>query len=199
MLRKVFAIGLPRAGTTSLHSLFIALGFKSRHLDMDLINGIGAGRCNFANINNHEAFSDSPYPFLWKDLFYLFPSAKFILHTRPEEDWLRSIEKLSSFNKRNGSWDDRPKNSAHRSYLAMLFGSPDFDREVWRAGYRRHHLTIRKFFENQASWKFLDIQMVPERNEENAYIVADFLGVQAPKGLIMPMRNKGEVENIGKL
>ena len=198
-LPKVFAIGMPRTGTTSLHYFFGMLGLKARHLDMELCNMIGRGDYNLADIDNYDAFSDSTYSYIWKDLYYIWPNARFIITTRPDQLWLRSIEKLAALNRHFGVWDDRPANADQRNFLTMFFGSPDFDSSIWLSAYRRHRLETRSFFRNLPEDKFLEVEMVEERNVENAHRVAKFLGIHLTEPIEMPVRNKGEVEYVGRL
>lgn len=197
VVRKVFAVGLPRCGTTSMHDLFVTLGLKSQHLNKAMVRDIGGGVFNFAPMRRFDAFSDSPFPYLWKDLFYRFPKARFILNTRSEDSWLKSVELLAKANEKLGGWRDTENNQRPRNYIAMLFGSSDFDEATWRLAFRRHHLDIRTFFKNQEAGKFLEVN-IEEDDQVNAVKVATFLSLPLPEGVKMPRRNNGGVDKFGK-
>ena len=196
---KVFAIGFPRSATTTMHNLFEDIGFRARHLDRDLCEAISRGDYNFSSIENWDAFSDSPYPLIWKDLYYLYPSARFILHTRPIGKWLKSIERLSVFNQTHGRWADRPENTDMRGYLELLFGTPDFDEKVWSASYERHTKLVTSHFANTNGEKFIHLEMSEEKNKENTRRVLDFLGLSSDgtQAVRMGVANKGGVDTIG--
>lgn len=77
--RKIFVIGYPRSGTTSLHALFEANGIRSRHT---------AGDWKTARF---DAFSDfgQMRPFAAYDRYYA--NARFVLNLRPTDRYLMSL------------------------------------------------------------------------------------------------------------
>lgn len=196
--RKIFAIGLPRCGTSSLHNLFTTLGLKSQHLNGGMLRNIGYGIFNYGPIKKYDAFSDSPFPYLWKDLFYLYPKAQFILNTRSEDAWVKSIELLWKMNTgKRGNWRDEEKNVPYRNYLMMLYGTVDFEENALRVAFRRHHSEIRNFFKNRNAEKFLEIN-IEDDDQANAEKIAAFLGMPLPEGTEMPMLNIAGVDLYGK-
>lgn len=94
-INKIFEIGLPKTGTTSLGMAYEILGFKKRgwnHRIYDLWKEKGMDYL-FPIIDNATAFQDGP----WHDCDYKildqrYPNSKFIILERNNEDWLRSKE-----------------------------------------------------------------------------------------------------------
>lgn len=126
---KVFAIGLPRTGTTSLDAAFRALGFSSIHFPFSLWKD-----SNFGMLDKYQAFSDGPIYAMYPDLHRRFPDANFIITTRPLPDWLESMEWLLT----NGPfiWAWEPE---YDRFHESFFGSSRFDRDLYAAAYNRHH------------------------------------------------------------
>lgn len=91
MFNKIFNIGLPRTGTTSLNQALNALGFKSIHNPKYFRKHAMEGRYHFEN-NDWRAltnFGEHFYP----QLDQAYPNSKFILTVRDEMDWLKSWER----------------------------------------------------------------------------------------------------------
>jgi hypothetical protein len=91
MFNKIFNIGLPRTGTTSLNQALNALGFKSIHNPKYFRKHAMEGRYHFDN-NDWRAltnFGEHFYP----QLDQAYPNSKFILTIRDEMDWLKSWER----------------------------------------------------------------------------------------------------------
>eukprot|EP01084_Bolivina_argentea_P256662 432192_1 len=93
---KVFEMGLPKTGTTSLGRALTILGFNTIGWSPSLhdhykITG------NISNVllasKRYEAFHDGPWhviePNVWAQVY---PNAKFIFLVREESSWLRSME-----------------------------------------------------------------------------------------------------------
>ncbi|WP_394204964.1 sulfotransferase family protein [Shewanella waksmanii] len=82
---KVFVIGLPRTGTTSMSIALLALGYKVAHQ--------GFTQQTFAladAVTDAPCFSDYPY------LHQLYPNAKFIYLNRNIDAWVASMQMLLS-------------------------------------------------------------------------------------------------------
>ena len=87
---KVFCIGLGRTGTSSLTQALINLGYNTWHCPY---------LYDSANINNYvnkfDALTELPLcsDYNFKDLYNMYPDAKFILTIRDEKKWLKSTDK----------------------------------------------------------------------------------------------------------
>lgn len=101
-MEKVFVIGDSRTGTTSLHRFFLDLGLKSIHYYLDqakLVPPIHTDyQGNWQRLKkfylqtSYEAFSDFPTRFYYREIFELFPKARFILSRRESvEKWQQSM------------------------------------------------------------------------------------------------------------
>jgi len=110
-INKIFEIGLPKTGTTSLKSAFQMLGITQLGWAPTLYKLFKrkGTKALLNDINRKQAFSDGP----WHDCDYKildqnFPNSKFIILERDNDDWIRSKEKhespLHNNNDINGDW-----------------------------------------------------------------------------------------------
>jgi len=115
---KIFCIGLPKTGTTSLGRAHEILGFSKAPYDLTIINSVAHWISSNKsgplpkNVRDHiekyDVFEDWPYPIIWKELCDYFPNSKFILSQRiNEETWLRSLQKHTNRNQSKKSRDLR--------------------------------------------------------------------------------------------
>ena len=81
--KKIFIIGLPRTGTTSLCSLLLSLGIKTAHTAFT--------RYSFYEA---EAVADTPVYCDYPQLDHLFPGSKFIYLERELSQWIPSVSQL---------------------------------------------------------------------------------------------------------
>lgn len=116
----VFGVGLEKTGTTSLHEALTVLGWRSVHFPpASLLDDPG----------DFNAFSDWPIFERYRELDSLYPGSRWVLTTRPFEDWIASRER-------------------HRK----AWGTPEgwsFDRRaLWRV-WNAHHRAVRRHFGNR--------------------------------------------------
>ncbi|PKS06057.1 hypothetical protein jhhlp_007891 [Lomentospora prolificans] len=97
--QKVFVVGLSKTGTTSLGDALAQLGYRRSGWDdlrsRWLFHAYNNGYIN--SLKQHtekfDAFEDIPWSLAYKELADEYPTAKFILSLRNDEnDWLRSIQ-----------------------------------------------------------------------------------------------------------
>jgi hypothetical protein len=170
---KIFCIGLPKTGTTSLGKAFDILGLSHNEAtDSTLaIRDICNASYNYIReqISVYDAFEDTPYHLIYDWLHYNYPEAKFILTERLNEDkYLQSLLNESNEKKNSG---------IHQLKKSAQFGFPlikDNEEEV-KAFYLNHNKTIKERFDNVLvmnfekgdSWKelceFLELP-IPEIN-----------------------------------
>jgi len=101
LAQKIFGIGFQKTGTSSLNRALALLGY----------NAVGGIRINhpkgiaipppltkekvlpiaLARADEADAFSDNPWPLLYRELDAAFASAKFILTYRDPDRWLASM------------------------------------------------------------------------------------------------------------
>lgn len=83
MTNKIFIIGLPRTGTTSICTALLALGFRVAHTAY-------TDKC----LQTAEVIADTPIFCDYQQLAKQYPQAKFIYLTRDLTLWLPSIRQL---------------------------------------------------------------------------------------------------------
>ena len=93
---KIFCIGYPKTGTTSLMSACSLLGFKQGKYWSEFIDWYHIGRnvpdvlsdASFLKyVESYEAFADWPFHCIYRELYELYPQARFILTTRGSKSW----------------------------------------------------------------------------------------------------------------
>lgn len=93
---KIFEIGSPKTGTSSLHDALKILGLRvkgyDRRLYLQCLNGDFEE--TFAQIERFDAFEDGPWHDfdLYKQFDTRHPGSKFILLERDVDDWIKSHE-----------------------------------------------------------------------------------------------------------
>lgn len=165
---KVFNIGLPKTGTSSLNKALIMLGYRSLHNPLDLRflsyrQGIYKyPRDDWDAITN---FGEHFYPQL--DINY--PGSKFILSIRDRSAWLHSAEK----------WYSQSPVYPPRDNPARLetFGCMTFDRERFEYVYDHHLDGVKRYFANRPG----DL-LISEVGRENPWTdICEFLGKPIPE------------------
>ncbi|KAL6056183.1 Sulfotransferase family protein [Balamuthia mandrillaris] len=97
---KVFGLGMPKTGTSSLAEALQMLGFESRHtfhkpveslLRKDKEDSIAPLSVDVVRrYDPFDAVSDNPIPWFFEELLLMYPEAKFILTTRNVTKWWAS-------------------------------------------------------------------------------------------------------------
>lgn len=96
---KIFGIGLPKTGTSSLHKALSILGFRSCHdcklmcssIEDDIKN---QRKILSSIIDMYDAFSDYPIDYMLDKIFEQYPEEKYIYTYRDIDSWLLSREKF---------------------------------------------------------------------------------------------------------
>ncbi len=117
------------------------LGLRSAPISTDLLNDLKSPL-----IEQYDLFSDNPVPFYYQDLDQLYSGSKFVLTTRPVDDWLKSVEWLLTH--------EVPKLSADMQHLAdavhkQLYGRTSFDESAFRAFWHSYHVGAGRYFANR--------------------------------------------------
>ena len=130
---KVFGIGLSKTGTRSLAEALIILGYKTIHYPWSM-----------EDIANHEASLDIPVACRYKVLDLLYPNSKFILTTRPFNEW---IEK-----RRTKPPDPHAPPSWKLECRKMMYGDIAFNEDTYTKAYFNHHEDVIKYFNNSSDF-----------------------------------------------
>jgi hypothetical protein len=157
---RVFGIGFQRTGTTSLHEAFQMLGFDSAHWKSAEwarsiwweMNKWGRSR----TLEKDYALCDNPIPILYEKLDKAYPGSKFILTVRDEDAWVKSAEKLWQHDSNPHRWTWDGDGFTHKMH-AIIYGTVEFDEQVFRARYRRHNLDVERYFNGRADFMRLEI------------------------------------------
>jgi len=180
---KVFCIGLPKTGTSSLHHALTMLGLRSVHFPHDpvTVRQLREGKYDLDVMKNCDAVSDVPIPAIFPQLDKAFPGSKFIHTVRDRSSWLQS-ERNAPFN------NDPPKPGTMRDfYRTLLYGVNHFGEERFSWVYDQHMVLVEQYFAGDRQQDLLRIDVTKDPRWEP---LCDFLGVAVPDAPF-PHRNKG--------
>jgi hypothetical protein len=150
---KIFGIGFYKTGTTSLYEALRVLGYHTVNGDRPgsyfgaddgatLIRQIDAGDYRLPTFEQFDAFTDNPYFRIWRQIYDLYPDARYILTVRDEGPWIESCVKFY-------------RNRRLRPMRLWMFGKhadPSRDaesRQAWLDAYREHNAEIRQHFRSR--------------------------------------------------
>ena len=141
---KVFGIGLSRTGTTSLHTAFTMLGYKSKHYPTSL-----------SDFDTFDAATDATVALRYKYLDKCY-NAKFILTVRDVNDWVKSIEWLFTdcANLEKMENDYRELVSKTRK---QLYGTDQFDPDMLKIAYNKHVREVIDYFKGKKNLLIMNI------------------------------------------
>ena len=94
MKQKVFVIGFQKTGTTSLEYALEHLGYHVYGGDKNLMKFTDSDELKAyikKTLKTWDAVQDMPWPIFYKELYEIYPEAKFILTIRPTDKWIRSV------------------------------------------------------------------------------------------------------------
>jgi hypothetical protein len=163
-LPKIFGIGLNKTGTSSLGDYFELLGYKlycrptSKNIEIAKRNPEYFDKI----INEHQVFEDWPWalPSLYKYIYNKYPTSKFILTMREnEEKWFDSLyrhsQRTGPTEQRKqiyGYHDPEPKNNDNKQQHIKI--------------YMKHYENVINFFNNSNGNSRLLILYVNDENKE---------------------------------
>jgi len=131
---KIFGIGLPRTGTTSLTEALKALGFSTKQNPKELKQRQFDGNFDFgSDWDALTNFGEHIYP----QIDNRYPNSKFILTVRSKETWLKSIEFITPA---------RRHKQIENESLIEVFGGYKFNREKFSYVYDLHYKNVMEYF-----------------------------------------------------
>ena len=152
--KKVFIVGFHKTGTSSMGKALQLLGYtvcgslREAYNCKDQDNNFLDFLLEKAktNLNKYNAFQDTPWFLLYKELYTMYPDAYFILTTRNTRNWIKSIQK--HFGKGKFKFHDK------------IYGSFDsFTHEsTYVKIYEQHNSDVKKFFSDKGNFKVIDIK-----------------------------------------
>jgi hypothetical protein len=170
---RVFGIGLHKTGTTSLAQAFRIMGLDAAHWESphwaryiwQEMKETGSSR----TLEMHYALCDLPIPLLYEQLDAAYPGSRFILTVRDEDAWINSIR--VHWQAMRQDWNnDVFSNEIHRE----LYGTTEFDEQIFRERYRRHNDDVMCYFHGRSDFMRLEI-----RPETSMLELSRFLGMPA--------------------
>ncbi|MFM5888090.1 MAG: sulfotransferase family protein [Dolichospermum sp.] len=169
---KVFGIGLPRTGTTSLNMALNELDISSVHFPFSLYE-----TDDLSILNQYTGFVDTPIPMLYQKLDKLCPNSGFILTTRPIEGWLKSMEWLLREGRYIWEWK-----SSYDDFNQTFFGASNFDIELYQSRYYAFHTEVFDYFQDQENLLILDLNLGYGYEELCKFLDVPVLPTEYPRG-----------------
>ena len=136
---KIFIIGLPRTATTSVCVSLLSLGVKTAHTVYTQ-----------KALSQAQAIADTPIYCDYQQLDIAFPSAKFVLLTRPSAMWLPSIKQLlnrmyTNLQRADGGFNPILKRCYNDIFSPLTIENIQNDAFLL-ACYQRHHQGVLEYF-----------------------------------------------------
>jgi len=169
--RKVFCVGFHKTGTTSMGTLFRALGYRAisnhRTRDRGFVQALSEGRLDalmhIARLAN--AFEDNPWPLFYEQWDRAFPGSRFILTTRDPSAWSRSV--VNHFGAQA-----EPDSAMRRLIYGDLAGDPKGHEALYRARMHAHNEAVRAYFCSRSA----DLLEVDVSEPDALTRICEFLG-----------------------
>ena len=142
-MSKIFGIGLPKTGTTSLGRALEVLGYTVVH-DPE----------NFDQIDRHDAATDSRIADTFEELDRRYPGSKFIYTVRDRQAWVRSL--VGQFEKTDLDFKQRKKPGTIARYK-RLYGTATIDEAAMLAAFERYEQRVQRYFQNRDDLLTIDV------------------------------------------
>ncbi len=146
--QKIFGIGYPKTGTTTLGYCFEKLGYRHQSYDMALSVQLSRGdRAAVVTAAQHyDTFEDWPWFLAYEDLDKAFPDAKFVLTKRKNS--AAYISSLHKHRQREGAFS--PDFKEPHWWQDILGYPPDYwNPDLFQAQYEAHNESVLNYFANQ--------------------------------------------------
>ena len=181
-ITKIFIIGLPRTGTTSVCHAFLQLGFSCAHTAY-------TKQC----FNQAQVIADTPIFNDYEYLDSLYPGAKFIYLEREAEKWLPSIRQLllrmhTNLMREDGGFNPHIKRCYLHTFGSFSINELHNDAYLQQC-YEQHKSAAHNYFAKRAA-DFLSID-IAHPNSFNQ--LCDFLQLQTELTKFEKMNIGGKV------
>lgn len=179
---KIFVIGLPRTGTTSVCAALLDLGYRVAHTAYT--------KQAFALA---DVVADTPvfcdYPYLDK----LFPGSQFIYLDRCPETWLPSIKSLLArifphLDPGAGRYNKTIKR-CYRQVFAPLTAQSILSDSILLNRYLEHRQEVFRYFKSRKS----NLLVLDLEHPESYCQLAEFLGREAGEGEFPRLNGAGQI------
>jgi hypothetical protein len=183
-MNKIFIIGLPRTGTTSISVALLDYGFKVAH------TAYTKRAFELADV-----ISDAPCFCDYKELDQLFPHSKFVYLDRALERWVPSMQMLlgkmlPELAPKTGYLNPVLKRAINQTFAPLTTADP-LQREHLEACYIAHQQQVMAFFAQRDDFLSIDIS---DKNSLKKLLY--FLGIDSSDAGTFPHLNTGkQVDN----
>lgn len=180
-MNKLFIIGLPRTGTTSISVALLKYGFKVAH------TAYTKRAFELADV-----ISDAPCFADYQQLDALFPNSKFVYLDRALSSWVPSMQMLlhkmqPQLAPKSGYLHPVLKRCINQVFAPLTTQNPLASAHV-EACYRIHQHAVINYFAARDDFLSLDISQ-----QGSLQTLLEFLGVNAEHGDEFPHLNRGKL------
>jgi hypothetical protein len=180
-LNKLFIIGLPRTGTTSISVALLDYGFKVAH------TAYTKRAFELADV-----ISDAPCFTDYKELDKLFPNSKFVYLDRTMERWIPSMQMLlkkmlPELAPKSGYLNPVLKRCINKTFAPSTIENP-LDWQHLESCYRTHQLEVFHYFSNRDDLLTIDISQ-----KHSLRKLLDFLDIESDMAEDFPHLNIGKL------
>ncbi|RXP45403.1 hypothetical protein EC396_15570 [Lutibacter sp. HS1-25] len=185
-INKIIGIGFHKTGTSTLRAVFEILNFSVLGPRTDLANDIFDANWDkvFKLADKFDVLEDNPWAVIYKELDAQYPGSKFIMTTRDENKWIKSVV--------NHFGGDTTR---MREYI---YGEGNGDPEnlalLYLERYRRHIIEVKDYFKDRPE----DLLIISWEQGHGWKEICDFLKINQPKKEF-PHVNKGAYTNSEKI
>jgi hypothetical protein len=172
---KLFGIGLPKTGTTSLCQALTILGYKTLHNPIPFRLRYYEGMYTYNKVEWDAIVNCGEH--IYPQLDEVYPNSKFILTVRDSESWHKSVS-TKLLTKATGK-------STARLTRIHLFGSNNYHRGRFEYVYNKHIKDVQEYFEGTDRLLVLNICEGSDPWSD----LCDFLGKPHPEEYF-PYKNK---------
>lgn len=149
MKEKVFVIGFQKTGTTSLETALETLGYRVFGGDKNLMkyqNKEDLKEYILGVMQNWDAVQDMPWPLFYRELYDLYPNAKFILTYRRPDKWIESVVRY--FGSIRNPINQKIYNAPY----------PEGNEEAYLAVYNNYNDEVKKFFREKRNFLLMEME-----------------------------------------
>ena len=181
--QKIFGIGLPRTGTSSLGDALKEMGFTCKHFAPELWPNP-----TVEALRAYDAFIDTPVPSLFGKLDKICVGSKFILTTRNKDAWLSSMDWMLTHGQVIWWWDLRTYNLCKETY-----GMAKYNKVHFSELYDQFHQKVNEYFKDRPQ----DLLILDLDKKICTKEIADFLEVE-DISLSYPPKGKRVYASLGR-
>lgn len=179
-MNKLFIIGLPRTGTTSISVALLDYGFNVAH------TAYTKRAFELADV-----ISDSPCFCDYQQLDTLFPDSKFVYLERELSLWVPSMQMLinkmaASLDLKTGVFNPVLKRTFNQTFKLSTTATPDNEQHLIEC-YQQHKQAVHSYFKGRNDLLSIDIS-----KENSLSELLTFIGLNNNKGLKFPHLNVGK-------